>query len=520
MTHSKKNRETCFSLILLQNIDISRYIIHISLGEEHMKKQLLISILTLSMIGCSSTTASTKTVKFDPENPVKLKIWHYYNGATQAEFDTLCDTFNKTEGKEKGIFVEGYSQGSVSDLEDAVVAAADKEVGADELPNIFSTYADTAYSIQDKTQFVDLSQYFTKEELDTYVDSFVQEGYINNDDKLYVFPIAKSTEVFLINKTDFEPFAKECNITEDDFKTMEGITKVAEQYYEWTDAQTPNIPNDGKAFYGRDSMSNYFVIGLKQLGTDIFSIDADGNPQVNLPKDKLKRLWDNFYVPYVKGYFAAVGKFRSDDVKTGTILAYTGSSSSAMYFPDTVETDETSRPIEYEIFSAPIFSGGKDVVVQQGAGMVVTKSTEEEEYASSVFLKWFTQAENNLSFTAASAYLPVQKKAFDSQALETTIADNNLNVQQKTKDIATFVMDDKSIVNDGYTMIPFKQAYAARKILDYNLIDKAQTDKQAIDQAIQNGTSREQALSNYTNDATFEEWYTSFKDALQETITQ
>lgn len=520
MTFSEKQEILFFFHIIAKYHYFPVYNTYKARRKKRMKKQLVISLLALSMIGCSSPATSTKTVKLDPNNPVKLKIWHYYNGATQAEFDTLCDKFNKTEGKEKGIFVEGYSQGSVSDLEDAVVAAADKEVGADELPNIFSTYADTAYSIQDKAQFVDLSQYFTKEELDTYVDSFIQEGYINNDDKLYLFPIAKSTEVFLLNKTDFEPFAKECNITNDDLKTMEGITKVAEQYYDWTDAQTPNIPNDGKAFYGRDSMSNYFVIGLKQLGTDIFSMDADGNPQVNLPKDQLRRLWDNFYIPYVKGYFASVGKFRSDDVKTGTILAYTGSSSSAMYFPDALETEETSKPIDYEVLAAPIFSGGKDVVVQQGAGMVVTKSTEEEEYASSIFLKWFTQAENNLRFTAASAYLPVQKKAFDSQALETTIADNNLDVQQKTEDIATFVMDDKSIVNDGYTMIPFKQAYAARKILDYNLLDKAQQDKQDIEKAMQNGKSKEEALADYTNDAAFEAWYTSFKEALQETIKQ
>ena len=43
-------------------------------------------------------------------------------------------------------------------------------------------------------------------------------------------------------------------------------------------------------------------------------------------------MWDELYVPYVKGYYANLGKFRSDDEKTGDILAYVGSSAGAVYF--------------------------------------------------------------------------------------------------------------------------------------------------------------------------------------------
>ncbi len=45
-----------------------------------------------------------------------------------------------------------------------------------------------------------------------------------------------------------------------------------------------------------------------------------------------EKLWDNFYVPYINGYFASYGKFRSDDAKTGDILALVGSSSGAHTF--------------------------------------------------------------------------------------------------------------------------------------------------------------------------------------------
>lgn len=222
---------------------------------------------------------------------MSLTIWHYYNGAQQATFDTLVKEFNASVGKEEGIYVEGYSQGSVSDLEQAVTSSLNEEVGADELPDIFSSYADTAYAVQKQDKLADLTEYFTEEELSKYVDSYIDEGYFNQDGKLYLLPVAKSTEIMMVDKTDWEPFVEETGTSLDELATTEGITEVAQRYYEWTDAQTPDIPDDGKVFYGRDSMSNYFIIGMKQMGTDIFEV-KDGKVTLNTDKDNIRRLWD------------------------------------------------------------------------------------------------------------------------------------------------------------------------------------------------------------------------------------
>ena len=56
---------------------------------------------------------------------------------------------------------------------------------------------------------------------------------------------------------------------------------------------------------------------------------------------------------------------------------------------------------------------GKKVAVQQGAGMVVTKGSDEEIEASVEVLKYLTEPENNTSFSIGSGYLPVNKKAND-----------------------------------------------------------------------------------------------------------
>ncbi len=322
----------------------------------------------------------------DPQDPVSLTVWHYYNGSQQAAFDALVEEFNDTAGRERGIYVQSYSQGSVSDLESAVRDAISGKVGAEAMPDIFSSYADTAYEIEQAGALANLSGYLSQEELEQYVDSYIEEGRIAADGTLRIFPTAKSTEIMMLNKTDWEVFAADTGASLEDLRTIEGVAAVARTYYEWTDGLTPDVPGDGKAFYGRDAVANYFIIGLQQLGVEIFQVEH-GEMTLHAPKEELRRLWENYYVPMVKGYFGAYGAFRSDDVKTGDILAYTGSTSSAMYFPDQVELDAGSHPIDYIVMPAPVFEGGRAYAVQQGAGMVVSRSDERREYASVEFLK-------------------------------------------------------------------------------------------------------------------------------------
>ncbi len=480
----------------------------------------LAALMAVSLCGCGASGDSSKTaaVKLDPNHPVSLTIWHYYNGTQQATFDSLVEEFNATTGKDEGIYVEGYSQGSVADLEKAVTSAMAGDVGADDLPDIFSTYADTAYDVQKQGKLTDLKQYFTDEELSAYVDSYIQEGDFNNDGSLYLMPVAKSTEILMLNKTDWEPFAEATGATLDEMATTEGITKVAQEYYEWTDSLTPDVPDDGKAFYGRDSMSNYFVIGMKQMGQEIFQV-KDGQVTLNTDKDSIRRLWDNYYVPFVKGYFGAYGKFRSDDVKTGDILAYTGSIASSTYFPDSVEKEDETYPIDYVVQRAPIMEGGEDINVQQGAGMAVTKSDEQHEYAACVFLKWFTQKENNLRFAVDSSYMPVLKEANTVEALDEAVQQSDTKISDKVYDSLKVVLSGFDNT-EYYTPHSFENGYTTRKVLDYNLSDQAAADKDAIDQAVASGVSREEAEKDYISDEAFENWYTAFCSALSQAAGQ
>lgn len=463
--------------------------------------------------------ASDRTaVKLDPDKPLSLTVWHYYNGAQQVAFDELVNEFNETVGKEKGIFVKGYSQGNVNELEDTVMASLNEEVGAQEMPNIFSAYADAAYTVDSRGKLADISAYMSGEELDEYVDSYIEEGRIGEGNTLRIFPTAKSSEIFMMNKTDWDKFAQASGVKMEDLSTLEGVTETARKYYEWTDSLTPDVPEDGKAFYGRDSVANLFVIGSKQLGQDIFRVE-NGKASVTADKEIMKKIWENFYVPFVKGYFTAYGKFRSDDVKIGEILAFTGSSTASMYFPDEVEQEDNVYPIDYVVLPAPSFADGGNYIVQQGAGMVVTETTREEEYASVLFLKWFTETENNIRFSCSSGYLPVKKEANSLETVDKVVAGQGLEIPDKTYDVLDSLFGTLEKATP-YTTKAFENGTEARKVLEYDLADKAAEDRKAVQELIAGGQTLEDACASYVSEESFQTWYNDFVAAFQNTINK
>ena len=468
-----------------------------------MKKQiksllcgLCAAALALGCAGCSGSAGSEV-----PAKVTDITVWTYYNGDQLESFNSLVNQFNETVGAQKGIKVSTESQGSVNDLETSVMDSAEGKVGAAAMPNIFSAYADTAYALDQMGMVMNLAPYLTEEEKAQFVEGYLSEGDFGEDDSIKIFPVAKSTELLFLNDTDWQAFADAADVRYEDLATMEGLTAAAEKYYNWTDAQTA-APDDGKALFGRDAMANYMLVGAQQLGDTIFAV-KDGRMTVNFERDVARRLWDNYYVPFVRGWFAATGRFRSDDIKTGNVLGYVGSSSSATFFPTRVTNDANeSHEISLKTLPAPQFEGGEAVAVQQGAGMVVTAAKEEEVEASVEFLKWFVRAENNIAFSVGSGYLPVTRKANDMQeilASGLTLDDN----MQQTLAVAVDTVNGNRL----YTPHAFAGGSSARKVLEYGLSDLAAADRETVVQRIAEGQSAAEAEAEFLTDEYFEAWY-------------
>lgn len=474
----------------------------------------------LACAGCAggqgASSNADKASVLDPSDPVQVELWTYYNGTQQQAFEDLVKEFNAGRGKDVGVVVTSSSQGGVNDLAAAVTDSAQELVGSASMPDAFLSYSDTASVIDGFGRVADLSGYLTDEEKAQYVDDFLAEGDINGDGGLKVFPVGKSTETLQINLTDWQKFADATGSSLDELSTIEGVATVAQRYYEWTDAQTPDVVGDGRPFFGRDAMANYFVCGSRQLGHDVFDIE-NGTCKLNLDRATMKTLWDNYYVPMVQGWFSAEGKFRSDAVKTGNLICYVGSSSSVVYFPKTVTVDDaTSYPIELAALSNPSFKDGKPCSPQQGAGFVVTKSDERKESACVEFLKWFTDKEQNTAFSISAGYVPVKKDALTLDNLETAAK----AVEGTSENYLVNLPATLDTIEAGvYANPPFKGGVEARAVLESALSDKAVADRAAVAAAIEGGAAPADAVAPYLEDAVFDAWLADFTAQLEAAIS-
>lgn len=466
-------------------------------------KTMLAALLCVSAIpfsGCGS----------EKYEPVTITVWTYYNGAQLESFNEQVELFNETVGAERGITVEAYSHGSVSDLELNVMNSATGKVGAELLPNIFSAYADNAYEIDQMGLIADLRDYFTEEERSKYISDYLKEGDFDGDGSIKIFPIVKSTELMFLNDTDWKAFSEASGIGYDTLSTIEGVVATAEKYYEWTDSLT-DTTDDGKALFGRDAMANYMLVGAKELGCTIFNVN-DKKMTVDFDKTTARKLWDNYYIPFVKGYFGAAGRFRSDDVKTGNILGYVGSNSSATFFPKHVITGDTEEhDITMKVLPCPKFADGDNIAVQQGAGMVVTKASEREIEASVEFLKWFTSPDNSVKFSVESGYLPVTYEANSIDFLKKSGLELSGDMEAVISKAFEAVKS-----NELYTPKGFEGGRDARKVLEYSMSDLAITDRATVVRSMENGSTREEALKEFISDSYFEKWYSEILVALRE----
>lgn len=451
------------------------------------KKRILFLICIVSALSLLTACGKEDNHGLSVDNPTSITIWHYYNGTLAMKFDELVGEFNNTVGRENGVVVYSESMSSVTDLENALWESAQQKIGAPEMPNIFQCYQDNATALDDVVDLINFDDYITEDEKDLYVHRFLSDGCIGADKEWKLFPVAKSTEVLMLNKTDWDKFAAETGASTDDLSTWEGLAATAETYYEWS---------GGKAFFGRDAFANYVIVGSSQLGHEIFQV-TDSGVRLDFDKEAMRRIWDCFYVPYVKGYYLHKGTYRSDDMKLGEILVMVCSTSSAPYFPSEVTpSDGQTYSIDYMILPLPGFERAPSYAVMQGAGMAVTESSEAEIYASLLFLKWFTATEQNLRFSTGSGYMPVTVESVKTDVVDSFLTANNASgIVSDTLHVA--LEENQQYIM--YAPTGFVGGADARSVLNTTMIDLAISDRAAIEAGA--------PIEDYLTDEHFEAWY-------------
>ena len=151
--------------------------------------------------------------------------------------------------------------------------------------------------------------------------------------------------------------------------------------------------------------------------------------------------------------------------------------------------------------------------------MAVTKSDSRRELACVEFLRWFTKPENNIVFGASSGYLPVTAQAQQMDTFQKVVSDENVTMNPVTDDCIRFCIEDMSDYS-YYSPQTVSSGSALRKVLEYDLSDKAAADIEAIAQAVAAGLPKQEVLKTYISEEAFETWYKEFTQRLTEAAAQ
>ena len=388
-----------------------------------LKQKTVVLLLIFSLFALSA--CNDKEPQLDPHKPVTITMWHNFGGQMQQSMDVLVDEYNNTIGKDKGIIISVVSIAAFKDIENSLQLIANGDPGAPEMPDLTVAYPKTALFLLEEGLIAPLDEFLSPTELNAYLPQFIEEGRLP-DNKLYVFPIAKSTEVLFVNKTLFDRFAGSVNLSLEDLTTFEGIAKASSAYAKWSDEQTPTVENDSASFYTADSWFNIALVGSAQLGDQFIEPN-----RLLLDNTSYKSVWDFTVQPAALGGHAITSSYSSDLSKTGEIICSTGSTAGILFYGDSVTyPDNTIESVEFVVLPYPTFANGTKVALQRGAGMVVAKSNPVKEEAAVHFLKWLTQPDQNINFISMTGYLPVTKDAFENRLTDEMIKVENSNIRQ------------------------------------------------------------------------------------------
>lgn len=455
-----------------------------------MKKSIwILLLLVIFVAGCAS---ENNKGKLNPKKPVVIVLWHSYNAYAKSSLDKLITEFNDTIGLEKGIIVEAYTYGTAKDLDNAIYDSAQKSIGSSVMPHIFSASSGSADRVNRIKPLVSLTKYFESEELAEYYTDFLEEGLLGEQAELKILPVAKSTEVLYINKTDWDKFSKDSGYSTEHLKTWEELLNVAEAYHEWS---------GGKAMFGINPLNTIMSITAQQLATPIY-IEEDEAKVFKYNETTARKIWDLFYVPHIKGFYETAA-YAADGVKSGDIIAYLGSSAGAAYFPSEVTLNSKEfYSVESMILPYPTFQNGKLYTSQRGAGMSITTSDERHEYAAAEFLKWLTAPKQTFIFSDNTGYLPVKNVVLDSLS------------NKKPKDRCNTIIDTCNIVTINmmkthkfYSEKTFVGYHTAGSIFNNDIFVKIQNDLHSLSLRLQSGEDKQDVIMEMTDEEAFQTWY-------------
>ncbi|MCS6870797.1 MAG: extracellular solute-binding protein [Anaerolineae bacterium] len=373
----------------------------------------LIVAIVVGFAGVDNTSAQGKYVKtFDLKLPVAqgayagvdpkgttITWWHQHSGQREKAVQAAAEKFNKENPF--GITLNVVSKGSYDDIFTAVTAG----IQTGELPEIVVAYGNQAAVYQNNQALVDLDVFLKDPVLgiqDFEQDMFTRffESDLNpaHDNQRLGFSTYRSVEVLYYNV---------------DVLTEMGYSAPPKTWEEFGE-MVCRFVREGRGTDGYQirTDASFIAAGAFAAGGDIYD-RAKGEFTYNseaakvLPRALQKLLNDGCIKKTVDP------RARSDQAAfaSGAALFYTGSSSGIPFVWTAIK--DSPKPFVFDVAPIPGYGNNPPVVNVYGASnsVVAKGKTPEQILASWLFLRWFSEAEQQAEWAKNTNYFPVRRSA-------------------------------------------------------------------------------------------------------------
>ena len=350
----------------------------------------LVAGLALIATGCSKGNKEDSSAANIPTKITKkttVTFWHGMNGGQRAELEKLTAEFEK---KNPNIKIKLENQGSYIDLQAKVNSTLQSP---NNLPTITQAYPGWLYNAVKSNMLVDLSPYINNSKLGwgSAAKSNIRTELLDGakiQGKQYGIPFNKSVEMLTYNKDLLDKYGVKVP------KTMSELKAASKKIYEKSNHKVVGA--------GFDSLSNYYVLGMKDEGVNF-------SKNINFTGSKSKKVI-NYYADGIKaGYFKTAGSagYLSGDFSNEKIAMFVGTSAGEgfvkMGVGNKFQYGVAPRPSKYNM--------------QQGTDIYMfNKGTAQQKAAAFMYIKYLLGKDQQLTWADKTGYIPVTNKVINSSA--------------------------------------------------------------------------------------------------------
>jgi ABC-type glycerol-3-phosphate transport system substrate-binding protein len=324
---------------------------------------------------------------------VEIEFWHVWDRDTGDALIGIVDNFNATN--EWGITVIPYDQGSYGDVSSAIRAG----INTGELPDLVVQYRSDYLGWESAGDIVeDLTPYLRDQvvgmssaEIAEFTPVFWAQDQVGS--QRLGMPFSRSAQFLFYNVT----WAQELGFdappsTPAEFKEQSCA------------AATANGDGTGGWFVhtGADTISSWiFAFGGSWETTDGYSFMSPEN----------EAAFEFMASLYADGCaWIPENRYPNPEFATRQGLFYTSSSGGVGYQESAME--DAGSTDEWTLIPYPSLDGG-GVLVSYGPSVMMLAATPEEQLATWLFIKYFTEPEQQVPWIEASGYYPPRATAID-----------------------------------------------------------------------------------------------------------